>query len=124
MDPLYREYLIDRFANKKNFGELKDRTHRLVHQNPGCTDEIVIDVRVEGEKIVDAKFHGKTCFISAISAEVLLDNVKGMKVGEVMNLKKEDMDIFLGTDIIPTRAGCELFPLDTLKKLGGENEFS
>ena len=117
MDPLYKEYLIDRYAEKKNFGELKEKTHELERRHIGCTDSIIIDLRIENGILVDAKFRGKTCFISTIAADSLIENVKGMKVEDILKLGKKDIDKFIGTEVISTRVGCELFPLETLKKM-------
>ena len=116
MDPLYKEYLVDRYAKKRNFGELKGKTHEVERQHVGCSDNLILDLRVENEVLIDARFRGKTCFISTIAADSLIDNVKGMKVEDILKLNKSDMDKFLGTEIISTRIGCELFPLETLKK--------
>ena len=52
-----------------------------------------------------------------VSAEVLIEKVKGMNIEEIKHLKKEDIDKFLGTEITSTRMGCELFPLEALKKI-------
>jgi nitrogen fixation NifU-like protein len=117
MENLYRERIIDLYANKKNFGKLNGRTHEIKHKNPFCDDEIVIELKVEKGKIVDAKFSGRTCFVSAVSAEVLMEKIKGMKVEKLDSLSKKDIDEALGFEINATRAGCEVFPLDALKKL-------
>ena len=117
MNSLYKERLLEIYAEKKRFGRLEGATHEVQMKNPGCADEIFIELRVEKGKVVDAKFHGKACFVSAVSAEVLLENVIGMAVSNLGNLKKEDLDRFLGIKIAETRAGCELFPLEALKKI-------
>ena len=47
-------------------------------------------------KIIDAKFNGKLCFVSMVSAEALMENIKGMNIEEIKKLSKEDIDKFLG----------------------------
>ena len=84
MNSLYKERLLELYAERKNFGEIKDKTYKVRGKNPICTDEIVIELKTKDKKIVDAKFHGKTCFVSTISAEVLMENIKGMKIEDVM----------------------------------------
>lgn len=117
MDSLYKERLIEIYAEKKHFGKLKDRNYESSGRNPGCDDEITIELKVDSGKIVDARFNGKACFVSTLSAEVLMENIIGMKLEDTKNLGKEDLDKFLGTEVVSTRTGCEVFPLDVLKNL-------
>ncbi len=117
MNQLYKERLLEIYAEKKSFGTLKDATHEARMKNPGCNDEIRMELKVENGKILDAKFHGKTCFVSTVSAEVLMENIIGKSLEELKNLKKEDLDKFLGIEVTSTRTGCELFPLEVLKNV-------
>ena len=117
MNSLYRERMIEIYAEKKHFGKLKEKNYESLGKNPGCDDEITIELKVENGKIVDARFNGKTCFVSTLAAEVLMANIIGMQVEDILDLGKGDIDKFLGTEVISTRTGCEVFPLDTLKRI-------
>jgi nitrogen fixation NifU-like protein len=117
MNPLYKEHLIELYSKKDKFGEIKDKTKEVRHINPVCEDEVIIDVKIENGHVLEAKFRGKLCFISTVSAEALMENILGMSVDEIKRLKKEDIDRFLGVEIISTRTACELLPLEALKKL-------
>lgn len=117
INSIYKRHLLDLYSEQKNFGELKGKTHEIKSKNPTCTDEITLELKIKNKKILDAKFHGKLCFISAVSAEVLIEKIKGMKINDIKKLNKQDIDRFLGVEIIETRVGCELFPLETLKKI-------
>ncbi|MFZ1970673.1 MAG: iron-sulfur cluster assembly scaffold protein [Candidatus Nanoarchaeia archaeon] len=117
MDELYKDKIIELYSKKENFGVLADKTQEVSHVNPSCDDEITFEVKMQNNKILDAKFHGKLCFVSTIAAEVLAENIIGMTIEEIRKLSKKDVDLFLGTNIISTRVGCELFPLEALKKL-------
>ncbi|HTZ41953.1 MAG TPA: iron-sulfur cluster assembly scaffold protein [Candidatus Omnitrophota bacterium] len=121
-DKLYRKQLLELYADKPNFGELKNKTHTIRHKNPVCNDEIVIELQIENNKIIDAKFHGVSCFVSTVSASALLEKIKGMDVDAVKKLSKDDLDKFLGIEVIPTRIGCELLPLEALKKLDANDK--
>lgn len=124
MNQLYRERLVEIYANKKHFGNLERATHKSLMKNPLCDDEIVVELKVENGKIINARFHGKACFVSMISAEVLMENIIGMKIEELVDLRKEDIDKFLGTEVVSTRTGCEVFPLDVLKSIHAIEEVS
>ena len=114
---MIKEQLLEIYANRENFGELKNKTHEVRHKNPICNDEIIIDLEIKKDEIVDAKFRGISCFVSTVAAEVLMKKIKGKKIEEIKNLSKKDLDKLIGMEIIPTRIGCQLLPLEALKKI-------
>lgn len=114
---IYKRHIMELYSEKPHYGELKNKTHQVKHVNPICNDEIIIDLIVKNGKIADAKFHGKTCFITSVSASALLENVIGKTVGEAKKLTQKDLNKFLGIDVIPTRIKCEMMPLEAIKKL-------
>ena len=114
---MYKRHIMELYSEKPNYGELKDHTHRIRQKSPICNDEIIIDLIIKNNKVTDAKFHGKTCFITTISASALLENIKGMTLAEIKKLTQEDLNKFLGIDVVSTRIKCELLPLEALKKI-------
>jgi len=117
MNDIYKQRILELYSERPNFGELKDKTHEVTEKHPSCNDEITIQLKVVENKILDARFSGKLCFVSMVSAEILAEKIKGMHFEEIKKLSKEDIDKFLGTEITSTRMGCELFPLEALKKI-------
>jgi len=117
MNDLYRQRMLELYTERPHFGELKDKTHEITQKHNLCNDEITIGLKIENGRISDTRFSGKLCFVSMVSAEILAEKIKGMTLEEIRNLTKEDLDKFLGVEITSTRAGCELFPLETLKKI-------
>ncbi len=114
---LARQKMLEIYEDKTNFGKLKDKTHTLIHKNPSCEDEIVIELKIEKGKIIDAKFHSTHCFVSTVCGSVLTEKIKGMTVQQAKNLTKKDLDKFLGFDISASRLRCQLLPLDALKNI-------
>lgn len=115
---MYKREIMELYSEKPNFGEIKNPDYEIKLKNPGCQDEIKIQIKTnKNGKITDAKFSGTTCFISTISSSAILKNIKGMTLEQVKKLKKEDIDKFLGINVIPTRIKCELFPLEAIKKI-------
>ncbi len=115
---MYRREIMELYSEKPNYGTIENPTHAITFKNPTCDDEIVLELRTSKEgKILDAKFHGKTCFISTIAASTLLEMIKGMNLNKVKNITKEDIDKELGINITPTRLNCELMPLHALKQI-------
>lgn len=114
---MYKEEILELYAEKPNFGKLKNKTHEIKMKNPICNDEIKIELKIKQNKIIDAKYSGITCFISTISASRLLENIKGKTIQEIKKLNQKDLDKMLGIKVIPTRIKCEMMPLEALKKL-------
>ena len=105
------------YSEKPNYGNLKTKTNSAKLKLPGCEDEFTIELEIKNEKIVDAKFHGKGCVISTVSTSVLLEKIKGKTLEEVQNLNKNDLDEFLGIEVLPTRIKCELLPLEIIRRM-------
>jgi nitrogen fixation NifU-like protein len=114
---MYKQEILEIYSEKPNYGSLNKKTHEINLENPSCKDKIKIELEIEDKKVKDARFSGKTCFITTVSASKLLEKVKGMKVKKIKELTKKDMDKFLGIDVIPTRINCEMLPLKALKKI-------
>lgn len=116
---MYKRHIMELYSEKPNFGTIENPSHEIKLKNPACDDEITIqlDINKKTNKIIDAKFSGKTCFISTISASTLLENIKNLTLQQAQKLTQEDLDKFLGMKIIPTRIKCELLPLEAIKKI-------
>jgi len=113
---MYQDELLEIYSEKPNFGKLKNATHSKKLKNIGCRDEIKIELKIKNGKIKDAKFEGHGCVISTVSASLLTENLKGMKIKDAKKLTKKDMDKILGIKIIPTRIKCELLALEAVKQ--------
>ncbi len=116
---MYKRHIMELYSEKPHFGRIKNPTHSAKQNNPICNDELTIELSIDKKtnKITDAKFSGKNCFITTISAEALLQNIIGKSLNEAQKITQKDLDKFLGIDIIPTRIRCEMMALEALKKI-------
>jgi len=119
-DTLYRENILEHYKRPHNFtppaselGRVDLEFHDL---NPLCGDELTVQLKLDADgQIEDIRFQGHGCAISQASASMASDEVKGMKVEDLMSLDRAFVLDLLGIDISATRMKCALLSLKVLK---------
>ena len=116
MDELYREYILEHYKRPHNWGELDSFDLEAHDLNPLCGDELTVQLKVDDEgRIDDIKFSGHGCAISQAAASMTSDEIKGMKVDDLLRLDRSFVLELLGIDISATRIKCALLSLKVLK---------
>ena len=119
-DALYRENILDHYKHPHNFSppapELDDFDLEFHDLNPLCGDELTVRLALGNDgEIEDIRFSGHGCAISQAAASMASDEVKGMKVSELLRLDRSFVLELLGIDISATRMKCALLSLKVLK---------
>jgi nitrogen fixation protein NifU and related proteins len=120
MDDLYRENILDHYKHPHNFtppaSELERVDLEFHDLNPLCGDELTVMLAVDAAgTIEDIRFAGHGCAISQAAASMTSDEVRGMKVDDVLRLDRGFVLELLGIDISATRLKCALLSLKVLK---------
>ena len=84
----YNEILIDHNMYPMHKRNLPDANLVLEGVNPSCGDDLVIQLKVEDDRIVDGAFEGSGCAISQASADIMIDMVMGKTRQEALHLSE------------------------------------
>ena len=115
MDSIYREQILDHYKYPRFKGVLDPSDRSFTADNPLCGDRIRIDMRLDGERVVEASFSGDGCAISQASASMLMELVQGKSLSEVRQISRGDVLEMLGIDLSAARLKCALLSLKVLK---------
>ncbi|MDQ6817783.1 MAG: iron-sulfur cluster assembly scaffold protein [Actinomycetota bacterium] len=120
MDELYRENILEHYKHPHNWSppasDIEDADLEFHDLNPLCGDELTVRLAVDEEgRISDVRFSGHGCAISQAAASMTSDEVRGMKVSDLLALDRSFVLDLLGIDISATRLKCALLSLKVLK---------
>lgn len=112
---IYAANVMDHYKDPRNYGELAKATSSRHEANSLCGDKVDVDVLIEDEVLKDARFRGEGCAISQAGASILLEELIGMKVTEVLAISREDVVDMLGVPVTARRKKCATLALLALK---------
>lgn len=88
---MYNERVINEFKNPKNIGEIPDADGVGTIGNASCGDIMQIFLKIEDNRIVDAKFKTFGCAAAIASSSVATEMIKGMTLEEALQVKNADV---------------------------------
>jgi nitrogen fixation NifU-like protein len=116
MSSLYTEIIQDAYRRPAHRGAIEHPTHSHEDENPLCGDTLRVQLRVEDDRVVEAKFDGAGCAISQAAAELLLDRIQDQPLSVIRQLDKDAVLEELGMPTIsPARLKCALLSLGVLR---------
>ena len=112
---IYREAILDHYKHPRNFGHLKHPDVTQEEGNITCGDKIIMEIKMNKDKIKEIAFSGEGCAISQASASMLTEKVQGMRVKDIMTLSLDNITDMLGTTLTPSRVRCATLSLEVLQ---------
>ena len=86
LDELYRDVILEHFKHSSHAGELPDASVKADGNNPLCGDELTVYLRLDGDRIAQARFTAKGCAISQAAASMLMAQLEGKTTPEATQL--------------------------------------
>ncbi len=110
----YSEKVLDHFRNPRNVGTLEgDDVAVGKVGNPTCGDIMEVFIRIEGDRITDAKFRTFGCGSAIATTSMTTEMVKGMTLDEAMKLTRQDVAEELD-GLPPIKMHCSNLAADAL----------
>ena len=112
---IYRETILDHYRHPRNYGDLPNANAHARDSNVLCGDVVEIQLRINANRIEEARFRGEGCAISIATASMLTEFSKGKSISEIKGLGNKELIKLLGTDPGPARIECAILSLKVMK---------
>ena len=112
---IYRETILDHYRHPRNYGDLPNANAHARDSNVLCGDVVEIQLRINANRIEEARFRGEGCAISIATASMLTEFSKGKSISEIKGLGNKELIKLLGTDPGPARIECAILGLEVMK---------
>ena len=114
MNQLYSKKVMEHFMNPHNVGEIPDADGIGNVGNPICGDVMRLYIKVENERIIDAKFKTFGCGAAIATSSMITDLVKGKTVKEALEISNKAVAEALD-GLPPIKMHCSLLAEEALK---------
>jgi nitrogen fixation NifU-like protein len=117
----YSEKVIDHYNNPRNVGSFQKDAEDVgtgIVGAPECGDVMKLQIRVENDTIVDAKFKTFGCGSAIASSSLATEWLKGKSLEEAHKIK--NTDIVQELNLPPVKIHCSVLAEDAIKAALGD----
>jgi NifU-like protein involved in Fe-S cluster formation len=111
---MYTSQVADHIANPRNVGEIENPSGVGDVTNRVCMDRMRLTIRLDGDRIADARVKAQGCPPSIAAASVLTELIIGRTLDEIETLTRKDIADALGR-LPPAKAHCAMLAIDALR---------
>ena len=112
----YSDKILDHYSNPRNIGTL-DKSKSTVGTGlvgaPECGDVMRLQIEVENDIIIDAKFKTFGCGSARASSSLATEWLKGRTLAEALTI--DNMDIVEELALPPVKIHCSVLAEDAIK---------
>ncbi|HET8579780.1 MAG: Fe-S cluster assembly scaffold IscU [Nitrospiraceae bacterium] len=112
----YSEKVVEHYNNPRNMGSFKKDEEGVgtgIVGAPECGDVMKLQIKVQGERIVDAKFKTFGCGSAIASSSLATEWMKGKTLEEAAKIK--NTDIVQELNLPPVKIHCSVLAEDAIK---------
>ena len=112
----YSDKVMEHYENPLNIGSLDNRSRSFgtgLVGAPECGDVMKLQIMVEDDRIVDAKFKTFGCGSAIASSSLATEWVKGKSLDEAQSIK--NTDIVEELSLPPVKIHCSVLAEDAIK---------
>ena len=110
----YPKVLMEHFQNPRNVGEIFDPDGIGTVANASCGDIMQMFIKVNGDKIIEAKFKTFGCGAAIATSSILTERIKGATLDEAMKISEETSKEVL-SQLPKEKVPCFTLATDALK---------
>ena len=110
----YSDLVRDHFENPRNAGEIVDADAVGYETNPVCGDTMRLTLRINGGRIVEARFQASGCPAAIAASSVCTEMIRGLSLAEAEAVTKEQYAAALG-GLPPGKMHCSVLAADAVK---------
>lgn len=111
---MYSSQVTDHLSNPRNTGEIENPSAVGDVTNNVCFDRIRLTIRIEGERLIDAKVKASGCPPTIAAASVLTELIIGKHIEELRSFARKDVIDALG-HLPPAKTHCAVLAVDALR---------
>ena len=93
---IYSDILQDHFENPRNIGTIEQADAEAEVENPACGDIMHLYLRIDNERIVEAKFQTQGCPPAIAAGSITTELLVGRTLEEAAALKRGEVEQALG----------------------------
>lgn len=136
LSSIYTELIMEHSQSSHNRRHLDHADCMERSHNPSCGDDIVLELKLNGDIIEEASFTGSGCAISQASTSMMIDLITGKSKSEALELintfigmikreitdeeeleKLEDAIVLKNISNMPARVKCAVLAWHTLNEV-------
>lgn len=136
LNSIYTELIMEHSQSSHNRRHLDHADCMERGHNPSCGDDIVLELKLNGDIIEEASFTGSGCAISQASTSMMIDLITGKSKNEALELintfigmikreitdeeeleKLEDAIVLKNISNMPARVKCAVLAWHTLNEV-------
>ena len=110
----YNPIVLDHFNRPRNMGEMDHPDGVGQATNPACGDTMRLFIRVERNRIAEAKFLTFGCAAAIASSSMTTEMIQGKTVEEILMISKDMVAEALG-GLPPTKTHCSVLAEDAIQ---------